>query len=712
MLHFKKIIFIVFCIAIALPTFSQVPVPTNTVVPTNDDADNDQNQNIEILSEQNQDENADYTSLIENLKQYQAHPINLNKTTKDELMDLGLLTEIQINALLKHLKKNGRMLTIYELQGVEGFDIATIKKILPYVKVTDNFNAAHFTFNEAIKSGGTEITTRFQRIIEKQAGYNTYTDSSLKKSPSNYYLGSPNRIFTRVRFKYSNNISIGFIAEKDAGEPFRKIDSLHKPAGFDFYTGHFFLRNIRFVKALAIGDYQAVFGQGLVMWRGFGFGKSVSIANMKRNAPGFRPYNSVDENRYLHGAATTLKFGKIETSAFFSSKKIDANVVLADTSVTGALDPEEVTSIIVTGTHRTIGEIKDKDVITETILGANATYRNNRLSIGATAQRFQVSKPLKVKTELYNKYDFSGKTNENIGLDFSYVLRNVNFYGEGAVSANGGKALTVGAIMALDPRFTLVTAYRNFDKKYQNLISLPIAENTLPQNEQGIYIGCEAKLSRGFTFTSFYDQYKFPWLNYKASKPTTGIDFFGQLNWTPNKKTDMYFRYRKRAKEQDAGSVNTFDYPVSLNQENFRYNVSFQLLPYLKIRSRLEYIIYAKQGAARETGSMMFQDIVFKKLGSPFEITARYGLFDTDSYNTRIYSYENDVLYSFSIPALYNRGSRAYLMIDYTINKHIEIWARIAQTFYSNQNIQNAGSATEIKGPSKTELKLQVKIKF
>lgn len=705
----KLHIYVWACLLFSASGFSQVVTPSKE----NDDNDNDQNQNIELLSEQNQDENADYTSLIESLKQYQSHPINLNRATKDELMDLGLLTEIQISALLRHREKNGNLLTIYELQGIDGFDVRTIKAILPYVKVTDNFDSAHFTFAEMLKSGNTEITTRFQRILEHQAGYNEFNDSLLKASPSKYYLGDANRVFTRVRFRYSNNVSLGFIGEKDAGETFKKIDSLNKRAGFDFYSFHLFLRNIRFVKSLAIGDYQASFGQGLVMWRGFGFGKSVSVANMKRNAPGFRPYSSVDENRFMRGAATTLKFGKIETSVFFSSKKIDANVILVDSTVSGALDAEEVSSIIVSGTHRTIGEIKDKDLIQETIFGGNITYKTNKLLIGATAQRFMISKPIQVKSELYNQYDFSGTANTNAGIDFSYVLRNINFYGEGAISQNGGKAMTVGAIMALDPKFTMVASYRNFDKKYQNLVALAISENTLPQNEQGLYVGIEAKLSKGFTLTSFYDQYKFPWLNYKASRPTSGTDFFGQLNWTPNKKTDMYFRYRKRTREQDASSTNnTFDFPVALNQENFRYNVSFQLLPYLKIRSRIEYVIYNKQFSNREMGSMMFQDVVFKKMGSPFEITARYGLFDTDSYNSRIYSFENDVLYSFSIPALYDKGSRAYLMVDYTINKHIEVWARVAQTFYSNKNTQNEGSATEIKAPSKTELKLQVRLKF
>ncbi|HEY1039313.1 MAG TPA: helix-hairpin-helix domain-containing protein [Bacteroidia bacterium] len=684
------------------------------VTPTvpNDDADNEQNQNLEILSEQNQDENADYTSLIENLKQYQAHPINLNNTDKDELMDLGLLTEIQVKNLLTHIEKNGRLISIYELQGIKGFDIKTIKRILPYVYVTDNFNSSHFTFSEMIKSGSIESTTRYQRLLEHQSGFDAYTDSALKKSPSKYYLGSPERIFTRLRFRYSNNVSVGFIAEKDAGEPFRRIDSLGKKAGFDYYSFHVFVRNIRFVKTMAIGDYQACFGQGLVLWRGFGFGKSIAVANMKRNATGFRPYSSVDENRFMRGFATTLKFGKIETSVFFSSKKIDANVQLADSSITGVLDAEEASSIILTGTHRTIGEIKDKDAITETIFGGNVSYKTNKLTIGATAQQFLLSKPLNVSDQLYNTYDFRGKSNTNVGVDFSYVFRNVNFYGEGAVSANGGKALTAGAIMALDPKFTMVAAYRNFDKKYQNLLALAISENTLPQNEQGLYIGAEAKLPKGFTFTTFFDQYKFPWLNYKASRPTHGYDFMAQLNWTPNKKTDMYFRYRKRIKEQDAGSEMMFDTPVDLMQENYRYNVSFQLLPYLKLRSRIEYVVYDKQNSKREAGSVMFQDVVFRKIGSPIEITARYGLFETDSYNSRVYTYENDVLYSFSIPALYDKGSRAYLMVDYTINKHIEVWARVAQTFYSNKTIQNEGSATQINKASKTELKLQVRLKF
>ena len=109
---------------------------------------------------------------------------------------------------------------------------------------------------------------------------------------------------------------------------------------------------------------------------------------------------------------------------------------------------------------------------------------------------------------------------------------------------------------------------------------------------------------------------------------------------------------------------------------------------------------------------MIYQDVSFKKVGKPIEVSFRYGLFETDSYDTRIYTYENDVLYSFSIPAFYEKGSRVYLMIDYNITRKLELWARIGQTVFYNKNITSEGAINEINGPAKTEVKLQIRYKI
>jgi hypothetical protein len=197
-----------------------------------------------------------------------------------------------------------------------------------------------------------------------------------------------------------------------------------------------------------------------------------------------------------------------------------------------------------------------------------------------------------------------------------------------------------------------------------------------------------------------------------VSSPSSGHDLFTQLNWIPSKKIDMYFRYRKRNKQVNGDAEDLFDNLVYVDQENFRYNVSFQVVPYLKLRSRAEYVVYHKQGLQAEKGLVLFQDISYKKIGNPLELTFRYALFETDSYFSRVYAYENDVLYSFSIPALYDKGSRIYLMANYVFGKHLEVWLRVAQTFYNNRPIQNEGSITEINAPTRTELKAQIRLKF
>ena len=104
---------------------------------------------------------------------------------------------------------------------------------------------------------------RYQQVLEEKKGFSPTTDSALAASPNSRYKGDPTKLYTRYRYKYGNHISLGFTAEKDAGEEFFTGT---QPNGFDFYSAHFFLRNQGFVKQLAIGDFQAQFGKGLTYW--------------------------------------------------------------------------------------------------------------------------------------------------------------------------------------------------------------------------------------------------------------------------------------------------------------------------------------------------------------------------------------------------------------------------------------------------------------
>lgn len=695
---------------------------------SNEQVDEQINQNIELISEQMQTEDGDLSNLTETWTYYKAHPLNLNKAKKDELADLLLLSDIQINNLLKHREKNGYLISIYELQSINGFDLATIKKITPFVYVSDNFNSAFFSTKEMLKDGKHEFVTRFQRILEPQSGFNV-SDSVKNIKPNSYYLGDPNRVFARYSFQYNNNVSFVMAGEKDAGEQFgiggSKIDSIplndgtnqkraeyKQTKGFDFYSGHIAIRNIKFIKTLVVGDYQATFGQGLTLWQGFAFGKSASPMNVKRYGAGIKPYRSFDENRFFRGAAGTFRVKDFELTALASYKKMDANVISADTTNNGEIDVVGVSSLEMSGLHNTNSLMQDKDVIEQSVFGTNAAYNKRNLHIGATAYNMNLSAELVKTPSLYNQYDFQGKSNFVGGVDYNYVFRNANLFGEFSASLNGGKAFCQGIIVALDPKLTFSAHYRNFEKNFQNLYGNAISENTLPQNEKSIYLGMEAKLLKSLTLSIYMDQYKFDFFKSNASAPSSGRDIFTQLNYTPTKKIDMYFRFRHRTKFINNTDDNFYDYLAPYVQQNYRYNLSAQITPDIKFKSRIEYTRVDNHITPDEDGVAFVQDLIYKKLKFPFTFTLRYAVFDTKSYDSRVYAYENDVLYSYSVPALYYKGQRAYFIVNWDITRNFEIWVRLASTIYDNQTQQSVGSLNQIDSNHKTELKLQARLKF
>ena len=84
---------------------------------------------------------------------------------------------------------------------------------MPFVYVSDNFNSAHFSTKEMFKGGKHEFLTRYQSILEPQAGYGV-SDSIKNIKPNSYYLGDKNRIFARYTFQYNNNVSFAIAGEK------------------------------------------------------------------------------------------------------------------------------------------------------------------------------------------------------------------------------------------------------------------------------------------------------------------------------------------------------------------------------------------------------------------------------------------------------------------------------------------------------------------
>ena len=97
-----------------------------------------------------------------------------------------------------------------------------------------------------------------------------------------------------------------------------------------------------------------------------------------------------------------------------------------------------------------------------------------------------------------------------------------------------------------------------------------------------------------------------------------------------------------------------------------------------------------------------------EKIG--LDLKLRFAMFDTDTYDERLYAYENDVSYTFTINSYYYRGCKSYFIIKWK-SKHFEIQSKISRLLFFNKN-QISSGLEMIDAPHKTEVKVQVLIKL
>lgn len=649
------------------------------------------------------DESTDYSELIENLKFFKDHPINLNRTNKDELLDLGILDEIQINDLLKHLELHGDLLALEELQTINGFGNQKIKELFPYIKIDNTPMPTFKSFFRMVKSGQHQFILRMEQTVENKKGF-LPADSLSNLNPNARYLGSRQKVYARYRFTYGRYLSWGITGEKDAGEEF--FNGTQKK-GFDFYSAHFFIRNMGPVKALAIGDYKLSYGQGLTLWSGLAFGKGSDVTNVKRNASGIAPYSSVNEGGNFRGAAVSLGISNFTFDIFYSNVKLDANV--ADTNEYG--ESILVSSVSTSGYHRTPSELFDKHSLKVIMIGGHLSFDRRNLKIGVTALQNHLSTEFIRTAELYNQFDFTGIDFQNIAVDYSYVFQNINFFGEISRNKNGAFAYTNGILMSLDPKVSLVLLHRNFARAYYTFVANPFRESDFA-NERGLYTGITIKPIRTVSLNAYYDFFAFPWLRYQVDAPSHGYEYLVQFTYTPSKKVELYLRIKESQKQQNVyGNFTALDYLVEAKQINYRFNASYKTSTSFSFKSRLEWVKYKIEDNSPDEGYMISQDVNYNPMGFPLSFNFRYALFDTKSYDSRIYTYENDIPGTFTIPAYFYKGQRVYLMLNYHVRKGIDIWARVGQTVYSNIDVISSG-LDEIDGSKKTDVKLQVRVEF
>ncbi|GAA4412451.1 helix-hairpin-helix domain-containing protein [Nibrella viscosa] len=656
-----------------------------------------------------QTENADYSVLYDALYQLYANPLNLNTATHDELAATYLLTELQINSLLAYRADYGVLLSMYELQVVPDFDMATIQRLMLFTTVDEGRGAL---LRRLPNPTNHYLLIRYQQILEKQQGFTPAEASKSGKLPQRY-LGDEQHWYVRYRYSRPRAFSFGLTAEKDAGEQMRWQPGSYQ-YGFDFVSFHGQVQNRGRWRNLIIGDYQLQIGQGLILSAGFVLGKSAeTVQGVRRSTLGARPYTSLSEFGYLRGATATYALSRqLDLTLLLAGNRRDANIIAAT-----AKAEAEVSSLLTSGLHRTASELEARASLAEQNLGGHLLYHpNTRLQLGLTALYTTFGTKLQKRNLPYNQYEFVGKENLVIGLHGSYVRQNVNLFGEiarssGSQNAGGGIGAVGGALISLSRRLDMALLLRHYDRNYHSFYANAFGEGSRTINESGAYLGLKYTVYRKFSVAGFIDRFRFPWLRYLVDAPSQGYDYLLQATYTPTKKLLFYASYHEEHKQKNRSATKTTPKEVAAGtiRRVLVFNAEYYPLWGLQLRSRVQWTSFRYAGADPSNGFAFIQDASYDR--GRWRISGRMALFGTDDYDSRQYAYERDVLYAFSFPAYSNRGRRQYLMVQYAVNRHLDVWLRLSRTQLTNQ--PTIGSDLDQTGvPHRTEVKVQARWQF
>jgi len=642
----------------------------------------------------------DYDTFYEDLMSCVQNPINLNKATREELQRLPFLSDIQIENIQAHIYKFGKLNTIYELQIIEGLDMTDIRRMLAFVVIGEaDDKSKRIYWYDVLKYGQNELFFRFDKGVESKEGYQFVPeeDENAAEANSNNYVGNALYHSVKYRFHFKDRILAGFTAEKDAGEQFIG----KKNVGYDYYSAYAQVNSIGKFKTLVVGDFRANFGQGLVLRPEFGMGKSSYVLNVSPRNSGLKKYGSTDEYNFFRGMGATLQLRKFDVTCFYSNKMIDGDTV-----------NNSFSSIYKTGLHRTESELIKKNTINQQVMGGNATFTHSNFQIGFTAVHTILDNKLEPDKSTYNYFYFSGKQQTTAGFNYRLRWHKINLFGETGITDNGAIATLNGFTFSPLSQISLVALHRYYSPEYDTFYATAFSETSRINNESGLYLGAEIRPIKKWKISTYIDSYHFEWPKYGIDAPSVGRDYLMQIDYAAQRNISMFWRLKYEEKQSNVISEESVMPVIApLKKVSLRYNLNY-FIGKFSFKNVIEGNLVKQASAQWTYGVIASQDVSYVFTSIPLKMDVRFQFFDAVNYQNRLYSYEKDVLYAFSIPMYFGLGSRYYFNMQYSINEQLALWFKMAQTVYADERESMSSGNETIVGNRKTDIRLMIKWNF
>ncbi len=655
---------------------------------------NQDNTHLEILdnlSEEDIEQIQDETDVLEFLLYLADHPMNLNTLERRDLEKLYFLQPAEIEAIFDYRSEYGPFIDPYELQVIENLPLEKIQQLLPYVTVEKT--------NSNNQDGKGYVLLRSSGYFPLRNGFR----SNNEKAPA--YLGGPLSLLIKYRHYQSRNFSYGGSLEKDQGERF----DFHRKPGFDHLHMHYY-KTARpgKIKTIALGDYRISLGQGLIQYHGFAITKSSNPLMIKRMGSVIQPYSGTSEYYYFRGAAVEIEVNpRIQNFIFLHRKKRDATLRTYPDN-----DEPYFSAFQTSGLHRTINEDSKRNQVTETMAGHRFQWRKDLWTIGLNSIYQRFSLPYQPITRIDNVHRLTGSQLISHSIDFSGYMQSLHFFGEVASQNYHPPAFTVTGLYSFHSRLDGGLLIRRFPAYFAPMYGKAFSARSLPNNESGVYLGLNYYFSSFSSLAFYIDSWKGLWPTFQAHGPSFDQDLFLRYDISRRRKWEAYaqikFKHRNNNQRTTFPVYNAISYS---NQLSLR--VQFRKIQYQQWRwtNRWEVTRLQPEEDLPEYGFLGYTDLLWSPIGSWWSLAGRLAYFNTQSYSTRIYAFEPDILYSFSIPSFYGRGWRLAARISRKWRHGLRIELHTGWTILPDEEQVGSGY-NAVPGSFSQQVKMQVMYGF
>lgn len=601
-------------------------------------------------------EAADFSEEISSLA---IDPVDINKATQNELGRLFFLSPFQIKNITNYIRRNGPLKSKFELAYIPGFDSDLARLCSEYI-VISNQNHKH-------------SKNSFTRINNGLIYNDRY---SLE------YPGSDIKFSSRVKHR-AGKFAIGCTLDKDRGE--KLIDNNKRPEFLSAYL-HFPSKSSK--TQFFIGDYRVRFGQGLTVWHGYSPGVSPVNPNLIKGSSRIAPYSSSDENNFFRGVAIASLIGETNINIYLSSNKIDARMeVLPDST-------RLVRSLNDTGIHNTEAGNSRKDVLTEYSAGINLNRNFQQFNIGLSLTGTRFSDSINPGSSTGSRMDFIGKNNMVMAVDYAASISKIYLYGEAAISNKARIAFLQGLKLIPDDRVKLNILYSYISLSYQSFHGHLLGKETVNNFRKSILANITVDLARGLNLSAGFINHKDLWYGYRSAEFPESTRYMTEIAWEPFDIMLLRYSYKHKNYIGDVDIERGIE-PGRLRSINSsRLHIDLRPSETLKLSARCEISSSPHSG---KKGYLAYQGIRLEPGKYPLSIMIRSYTYYIESFDTRIYAWEDDLLYHPSVPALFGRGTRNYFVLDYHPDIPISIRFKYAvsnyvhnkeETFFNEYRIQ------------------------